>query len=279
MLAWGRFLYVDDLSTLPEARRRGYGMELLEWLRDEAAGSIASSSTSIRAWARPASTRIGSTSTPDWRSAPSTSPAPALAAAAEAPRPPARKPWRRPSARRQRALQLRSASARRPWPNESLRGLQPRIGLFRQCADGRILGCGCLEVSRNVRGSGFAPGSLDAGPVDERYELGVLPSATSATARSLSHAIAADAETHDLPTRTGAPRSKPSRALSISPSEGASRKRAQATRPEDPWPPPRARAPSASSCALDVVARQANATTHPAERCLDPEASARQPRG
>jgi GNAT superfamily N-acetyltransferase len=36
MLAWGRFLYVDDLSTLPEARRRGYGMQLLEWLRKEA---------------------------------------------------------------------------------------------------------------------------------------------------------------------------------------------------------------------------------------------------
>jgi GNAT superfamily N-acetyltransferase len=36
MLAWGRFLYVDDLSTLPEARRRGYGMRLLEWLTEEA---------------------------------------------------------------------------------------------------------------------------------------------------------------------------------------------------------------------------------------------------
>jgi GNAT superfamily N-acetyltransferase len=36
MLAWGRFLYVDDLSTLPEARRRGYGRELLDWLTDEA---------------------------------------------------------------------------------------------------------------------------------------------------------------------------------------------------------------------------------------------------
>jgi GNAT superfamily N-acetyltransferase len=36
MLAWGQFLYVDDLSTLPEARRRGYGMQLLEWLRKEA---------------------------------------------------------------------------------------------------------------------------------------------------------------------------------------------------------------------------------------------------
>jgi GNAT superfamily N-acetyltransferase len=36
MLAWGRFLYVDDLSTLPGARRRGYGRQLLEWLREEA---------------------------------------------------------------------------------------------------------------------------------------------------------------------------------------------------------------------------------------------------
>ncbi len=36
MLAWGRYLYVDDLSTLPEARRRGYGRQLLEWLTEEA---------------------------------------------------------------------------------------------------------------------------------------------------------------------------------------------------------------------------------------------------
>lgn len=35
-LAWGRFLYVDDLSTLPEARRRGHGRRLLEWLAEEA---------------------------------------------------------------------------------------------------------------------------------------------------------------------------------------------------------------------------------------------------
>ena len=35
MLAWGRFLYVDDLSTLPEARRRGHGKRLLEWLAQE----------------------------------------------------------------------------------------------------------------------------------------------------------------------------------------------------------------------------------------------------
>lgn len=35
-LAWGHYLYVDDLSTLPEARRRGHGRALLDWLLDEA---------------------------------------------------------------------------------------------------------------------------------------------------------------------------------------------------------------------------------------------------
>ena len=35
-LAWGRFLYVDDLSTLPEARRQGHGRRLLDWLIEEA---------------------------------------------------------------------------------------------------------------------------------------------------------------------------------------------------------------------------------------------------
>jgi GNAT superfamily N-acetyltransferase len=34
-LAWGRHLYVDDLSTLPEARRRGHASGLLEWLVEE----------------------------------------------------------------------------------------------------------------------------------------------------------------------------------------------------------------------------------------------------
>jgi GNAT superfamily N-acetyltransferase len=34
-LAWGRFLYVDDLSTLPEARRQGYARALLDWLLEE----------------------------------------------------------------------------------------------------------------------------------------------------------------------------------------------------------------------------------------------------
>jgi GNAT superfamily N-acetyltransferase len=33
-LAWGRFLYVDDLVTLPEARSRGYGSALLAWLAE-----------------------------------------------------------------------------------------------------------------------------------------------------------------------------------------------------------------------------------------------------
>ena len=36
-LAWGRSLYVDDLSTLPQARRRGHAARLLEWCAEEAA--------------------------------------------------------------------------------------------------------------------------------------------------------------------------------------------------------------------------------------------------
>jgi GNAT superfamily N-acetyltransferase len=35
-LAWGRYLYIDDLSTLPEARRRGHARALLDWLIAEA---------------------------------------------------------------------------------------------------------------------------------------------------------------------------------------------------------------------------------------------------
>ena len=35
-LAWGRYLYVDDLSTLPEARRQGLARGLLDWLLGEA---------------------------------------------------------------------------------------------------------------------------------------------------------------------------------------------------------------------------------------------------
>jgi GNAT superfamily N-acetyltransferase len=34
-LAWGHFLYVDDLSTQPAFRRRGHGRALLEWLLEE----------------------------------------------------------------------------------------------------------------------------------------------------------------------------------------------------------------------------------------------------
>lgn len=32
-LAWGRFLYVDDLVTLPTHRSKGYGAKLLSWLK------------------------------------------------------------------------------------------------------------------------------------------------------------------------------------------------------------------------------------------------------
>ncbi len=35
-LAWGDTLYVDDLSTHPDARRRGHGRALLEWCAAEA---------------------------------------------------------------------------------------------------------------------------------------------------------------------------------------------------------------------------------------------------
>jgi len=35
MLAYGRMLYVDDLSTLPSARRRGHARALLDWLVEE----------------------------------------------------------------------------------------------------------------------------------------------------------------------------------------------------------------------------------------------------
>jgi GNAT superfamily N-acetyltransferase len=35
-LAWGDCLYVDDLSTHPDGRRRGHGRALLEWCAAEA---------------------------------------------------------------------------------------------------------------------------------------------------------------------------------------------------------------------------------------------------
>ncbi len=34
-LAWGRYLYIDDLSTAPGARRRGHAGALLDWLVEE----------------------------------------------------------------------------------------------------------------------------------------------------------------------------------------------------------------------------------------------------
>lgn len=36
-LAWGHFLYVDDLITLPESRGRGHATALLRWIFAEAA--------------------------------------------------------------------------------------------------------------------------------------------------------------------------------------------------------------------------------------------------
>lgn len=35
-LAWGHYLYVDDLSTVPETRGRGHAGALLDWLGEEA---------------------------------------------------------------------------------------------------------------------------------------------------------------------------------------------------------------------------------------------------
>lgn len=35
-LAFGRFMYIDDLSTLPAARRQGHARALLAWIDDEA---------------------------------------------------------------------------------------------------------------------------------------------------------------------------------------------------------------------------------------------------
>ncbi|MDH5786430.1 MAG: GNAT family N-acetyltransferase [Chromatiales bacterium] len=35
-LAWGRFLYVDDLVILAQRRSTGYGKQLLQWLHDYA---------------------------------------------------------------------------------------------------------------------------------------------------------------------------------------------------------------------------------------------------
>ena len=35
-LAWGHFIYIDDLSTRPRSRRRGHGAALLQWVLEEA---------------------------------------------------------------------------------------------------------------------------------------------------------------------------------------------------------------------------------------------------
>lgn len=56
MLAFGRALYVDDLSTLPQARGRGHARALLRWLEQEArrlgcAGLHLDSGVGERRWA------------------------------------------------------------------------------------------------------------------------------------------------------------------------------------------------------------------------------------
>ncbi len=35
-LAWGKVLYLDDLTTLPEHRGKGYAAALMDWLMDHA---------------------------------------------------------------------------------------------------------------------------------------------------------------------------------------------------------------------------------------------------
>ena len=35
-LAWGKIFYIDDLSTLPDYRNKGYASSLLEWAVDQA---------------------------------------------------------------------------------------------------------------------------------------------------------------------------------------------------------------------------------------------------
>jgi GNAT superfamily N-acetyltransferase len=35
-LAWGRVLYIDDLVTVSEARKKGYGKKILQWVFEQA---------------------------------------------------------------------------------------------------------------------------------------------------------------------------------------------------------------------------------------------------
>ena len=35
-LAWGRYIYIDDVCTLPQARNQGYATQLLQWINAEA---------------------------------------------------------------------------------------------------------------------------------------------------------------------------------------------------------------------------------------------------
>lgn len=38
-LAWGHYLYVDDVSTVPTVRRSGYGEQLMDWRPETGRGN------------------------------------------------------------------------------------------------------------------------------------------------------------------------------------------------------------------------------------------------
>ncbi|HWV15571.1 MAG TPA: GNAT family N-acetyltransferase [Cellvibrio sp.] len=57
-LAWGRVLYIDDLTTLQEARGQGFASELLDWLIDHAKSSGCASVHLDSGYARYAAHRV-----------------------------------------------------------------------------------------------------------------------------------------------------------------------------------------------------------------------------
>lgn len=62
-LAWGHYLHVSDLSTLPAGRGRGFAPQLLDWVKIEANRLGCDGSTSIPASAPAAEPLIECTST------------------------------------------------------------------------------------------------------------------------------------------------------------------------------------------------------------------------
>ena len=74
-LAWGRFLYVDDLVTRQALRGRGHADAVMAWMVEEMRGQAALSCTSTRASGPSARMRTASTFATACGSAPTTSPA------------------------------------------------------------------------------------------------------------------------------------------------------------------------------------------------------------